>query len=690
MRIENLIWGVVATLALQTGVCADEGMWVFNNLPRQQLKERYGFEPTPEWVEHIMQSAVRFNSGGSGSFVSSDGLVLTNHHVGAETLQKLSTAGHDYYREGFLARMPAEELKAPDLELNVLQSIEDVTERVAGAVPAGADAATAFAARRAIIATIEKESLEKTGLRSDVVTLYQGGQYHLYRYKKYTDIRLVWAPEFAIAFFGGDPDNFEYPRYDLDACIFRAYENDKPAQIKHFLKWSRQGSAENELVFVAGHPGRTDRLNTLAALKFNRDVRAPFVLDLLRRMEIMLQQYSQRGEEQARIAKEDLFGVQNSRKAYLGQLAGLQDSTLLERKATAEQAVRAKVEANPEWREKYGSAWARVEQAKQAHRRLMLENSLLEQGRGFGGGLFVTARTLVRMAAESGKPNAQRLPEYGDAARASLELQLFSEAPIHDDLEQVKLADGLALLAEKLGGDHPLVVKVLAGKGPATRAAELLAGSRLKDVAERKRLAMGGLTAIDASNDTLVALAKLVDPEARAIRKQIETEVVEVERQAYAQIAQALFAIEGPSRYPDATFTLRLSFGKVSGYQENGQTVPPFTTLGGAFEHAQRHGSKAPWELPQSWLVKRPKLTLDTPFNFVSTCDIIGGNSGSPVINREGELVGLIFDGNIHSLVGDFLYDETQNRAVSVHSSAILEALRTIYAAGELAERLGK
>lgn len=669
---------------------SDEGMWVFNNLPRQQLLERHGFAPSPEWLEHVMQSAVRFNSGGSGSFVSSDGLVLTNHHVGAETLQKLSTAGHDYYREGFLARTLAEELKAPDLELNVLQSIEDVTERVNGAVPAGATATAAFAARRGIIATIEKESLEKTGLRSDVVTLYQGGQYHLYRYKRYTDIRLVWAPEFAIAFFGGDPDNFEYPRYDLDACIFRAYENDKPAEVRHFLKWSSTGAKEGELVFVAGHPGRTDRLNTLAALKFNRDVRAPFVMDLLRRMEIMLQQYSLRGEEQARIAKEDLFGVQNSRKAYVGQLAGLQDSGLLARKVAAEKAIRDKVAANPQWNEKYGTAWQKIEQAKVAHRALLLENALLEQGRGMDCQLFGIARTLLRLAAESGKPNAERLPEYGDASRASLELQLFSEAPIHEDLEQVKLTHSLGFLAEKLGGDHPLVESVLQGRGPAARAAELLAGTKLKDVAERKRLAAGGQTAIDASSDSLLALAKLVDAPARAIRKRMETEVVEVERQAYAQIAQALFAIEGPSRYPDATFTLRLSFGKVVGYEENGQTIAPFTTVGGAFEHANRHGNQAPWELPQSWLVKRPKLKLETPLNFVATCDIIGGNSGSPVINQAGEVVGLIFDGNIHSLVGDFLYDETRNRAVSVHSSAILESLRTVYAAGELADRLGK
>jgi hypothetical protein len=318
LRLDALTFSVIGLLLIAPCVAsADEGMWVFNNLPRQQLKQKYDFEPTDAWLENVMKSSVRFNSGGSGSFVSSTGLVLTNHHVGADTLHKVSSAEHDYYKEGFWAKTPADEPKAPDLELNVLQSIEDVTATVNAAVKLEMSTAQSFAARRAVISTIEKESLAKTGLRSDVVTLYQGGQYHLYRYKKYTDIRLVWAPEFDIAFFGGDPDNFEYPRYDLDVCFFRAYENDKPAKIDHFLKWSKAGAGDGELVFVSGHPGRTDRLNTMSALKHNRDVRLPFVLDTLRRFEIMLQQYCQNGEEEARRGKEDLFGVQNSRKALL-------------------------------------------------------------------------------------------------------------------------------------------------------------------------------------------------------------------------------------------------------------------------------------------------------------------------------------------------------------------------------------
>lgn len=669
---------------------ADEGMWVFNNLPRQQLKDKYSFEPSQAWTEHVMKSSVRFNSGGSGSFVSSTGLVLTNHHVGADTLHKISTAERDYFKQGFWAKSPAEEPKAPDLELNVLQSIEDVTARVNAAVKPDTPASAAFVARRAVIATIEKESLDKTGLRSDVVTLYQGGQYHLYRYKKYTDIRLVWAPEFEIAFFGGDPDNFEYPRYDLDVCMFRAYENDKPAKIEHFLKWSKAGAGDNELVFVSGHPGKTDRLNTMAALKYNRDIRLPYVLNLLRRREIMLQQFCQDGAEQSRIGKDDLFGVQNSRKALLGQLAGLQDAGILSQKESAELGLRAKVEGSPQLKKAYGGAWNRIEETKQIQAGLLKEYSILELGHGFSGNLFSIARTLVRLADESEKPNAERLREYSDSARSSLELQLYSTAPIYPDLEIAKLTDSLGDFVEKFGGDAPLVKQVLAGKGPAARAVELVAGSKLKDVAERKRLAASGQKGIDQSQDPMILLARLIDSDARAVRKKYEEQVVEAERQAYAQIAQALFDIEGPSRYPDATFTLRLSYGTVKGYTENGQQIAPWTTLGGAFDHASRHGNVAPWTLPKSWHEHRKEIEPATPYNFVSTCDIIGGNSGSPVINRAGEFVGIIFDGNIQSLVGDFIFDETQNRAVSVHSAAILEAMKKIYKVDSLVEELGK
>ncbi len=691
MDLRHALSSLLLMLAsLPPAAFGDEGMWVFNNLPSKQLKEKYGFEPTPAWIEHVMKSSVRFNSGGSGSFVSSTGLVLTNHHVGADTLQKISTAKHDYYKEGFLAKSPADEQKAPDLELNVLQSIEDVTDRVNAAVTPQTAPADAFAARRAVMSTIEKESFDKTGLRSDVVTLYQGGQYHLYRYKKYTDIRLVWAPEFEIAFFGGDPDNFEYPRYCLDACLFRAYEDDKPAKIEHFLAWSKAGADDGELVFVSGHPGRTDRLNTVAALKYIRDFQAPLLLDWLRREEVLLQQYGQEGEEKARTAKEDLFGIQNSRKAYYGRIAGLQDPAIMQKKAADESALRARIDSDPKMKAEFGSAWERIEQAQKARRELAMTMNILEFGRGFNSTLFNIARTLVRLAEENEKPNKDRLREYTDAARGSLELELFSTAPIHDDLELAKLADGLGYLLEKFGSDDPLAKQILADKSPAGRAAELIQGTKLKDVAERKRLAEGGKQAIAQSTDPLIQLARLIDEPSRAARKKFDTTIVEAERQAYAQISKALFALQGTSRYPDATFTLRLSYGTVKGYEENGKFIKPWTMMGGAFQHAAEHGNKSPWQLPKSWIERKSSFNHDTPFNFVSTCDIIGGNSGSPVINKNAEFVGIIFDGNIQSLVGDFVFDEAQNRAVSVHSSAIMESLKKIYDADFLAKELGK
>ena len=683
MKTHSLLRPTCA-LWIALGVCralsADEGMWLFNELPGEHLKTKYGFEPTEPWARHVMLSSVRFNSGGSASFVSSTGLVLTNHHVGADTLHKISTPEHNYYRDGFYAKTPAEEIKAPDLELNQLVATEDVTERVGAAVKSGTSAAEAFASRRAVMSQIEKESLDRTGLRSDVVTLYGGARYHLYRYKKYTDVRLVWAPESAIAFFGGDADNFEYPRYCLDVCLFRVYEDDKPAKIEHFLKMSPKGAADGELVFVSGNPGRTQRIFTTAALKYQRDRYVPFVLNFLRRREILYQQFGLEGEEQERRVRDDLFGTQNARKAYTGMAQGLQDPTFFARKEAEETALRAKVAGDPNLR-KYADAWKTIEEV-QARR-----GDLLEQTPSFAGRHYQIAETLVFMAAEDQKPNSERLREYRESARASLEQQLFSPAPIHPNLEQAKLADSLSLFAERRGGDHPLVEQVLDGKGPQARAAELVGGTELAEIAVRRRLAEGGQTAITAATDPLIQLATLMEPEARRIRK-IEDELDELERQAYSQITSAVYAVKGTGTYPDATFTLRLAFGQVEGYVDGGRPIPPWTTAGGAFGHEDKHGAKDPWKLPPRWHARKDRLNLETPFNFVCTADIIGGNSGSPVINRNAELVGVIFDGNIQSLTGRYYYSDTTARAVSVHSSVILESLRRIYEAGRLVEEL--
>jgi hypothetical protein len=666
---------------------SDEGMWLFNNPPRELLRKKYNFELTDAWLEHLQKASVRFNDGGSGSFISPHGLTLTNHHVGAESLQKLSPKGKDYYRDGFYAASFEEELKCPDLELNVLQSMEDVTARVNAAVKAEMSPAAAAGARRAVMAEIEKESLAKTGLRSDVVTLYQGGLYHLYRYKKYTDVRLAMAPEHAIAFFGGDTDNFEYPRFDLDICFFRVYENSKPADTPHYLKWSSAGPVEGDIVFVSGHPGSTNRLETVAKLRHRRDLTLPYTLNLLRAREALLVQFSERGPEQTKMARSDLHRVANSRKALTGQYQGLLDPQIIARKAGEEARLKAKIDADPEKRQAYGAAWQRIADAESSFAAFEREYALLEQGHAFDSHLFQIARHLVRLAEEKPKPNAERLREYRDSNLESLEFELFSPAPIHAELERDKLAGSLSFLVQNLGGDHLLVGKVFAAQGPAARAADLVGKTNLADPAERRKLAAGG-KAIERSDDPMIILAKTIDGDARVLRKRYENEVEEIERQAYAQIARARFDLYGASQPPDATFTLRLAFGIVRGYQVDGTSLPSATTYGGAFDRAERQQYREPFALPKRWVENKDKLDLSTPLDFVSTADTIGGNSGSPVVNCAGEFVGINFDRNRHGLVRNFVYTDEQARHIAVHSRGILYALEVLYHADRLVQEL--
>ena len=678
--LRNVVCLLCLVAAVPLAASADEGMWLFNDLPLKQLKERYDFEPTKEWADHLRLSSVRFNSGGSGSFVSSTGLVLTNHHVASETLFKLSNKDRNVAEDGYLASGPGEELKAPDLELNQLVSIEDVTDKVMAAVKDGVSTEAAAKARRAAMAEIEQKSLDATGLRSDVVTLYGGSKFHLYRYKKYTDIRLVWAPEAAIAFFGGDADNFEYPRYCLDVTLFRVYEDGKPAKIDNFLKWADEPSAENDLVFVSGNPGRTQRLFTVDSLRHLRDARIPYVLDFIRRKEILMQQFGLGGPEQKRRAQDDLFGLQNSRKAYTGMIGGLQNPAVMKKKMQAEARLLAAVKADPKLKP-LAAAWDDVA-------RLQKEKvKTLGKVTTFRSRLYGLAETLVLMSVEDKKPSAERLREFRDSARESLEQSLFSSAPIYPDLERVKLADELARLVEYWNAENELVQKVLDGKSPADRASELVGGTSLMDIDARRKLAKGG--AIAGSNDPMIALAKLMEPLLRESRKASEA-AAEEERQAYAKVAEATNAVQGTGTYPDATFTLRLAYGTVRNYQENGETVPAWTTMGNAFKHEADHGTTGDWKLPPSWDGAKDKIKSETPFNFVCTADIIGGNSGSPVVNRKGEFVGIIFDGNIQSLTSDYLYTDDVSRAVSVAGSAIRESMRTVYGAGKYADELGK
>ncbi|HSP46365.1 MAG TPA: S46 family peptidase [Chthoniobacterales bacterium] len=685
--------------AAVSSALADEGMWLFNNPPLKQLKEKYHFEPTPQWLEHLQKSSVRFNSGGSGSCVSANGLAITNHHVGLDTLQKLSSEKNNYVRDGFYARTQAEEPRATDLELNVLMSIEDVTPRVTAALKPGLSAEQSASARQKAIAEIEKESKEKTGLRSDVVTLYQGGAYHLYRFKRYDDVRLVFAPEQQAAFYGGDPDNFEYPRFDLDICIFRAYENGQPAKIEHFLKWNPEGPKDGELTFVSGHPGKTDRQLTIDELADMRDHEAPYLLNMFNRREVFFTAFAARSFENARRVREDLFGIQNNRKRYDGYLAALLDPDIDRSLKAREQKLRDAMGKDPKWKGTL-AAYDRIKKAQDETAKILPVYNYYESfrgkatasyraPRGFYSTLFKYARRLLRAGEERPKPNGERFPEFRDSNKESVELDLFSTEPVYDDMEQVMLTDSLTDLASRFGYNDALVQKVLAGKSPAARAAELIKGTKVKDPALRKQLYEGGTAAVTAANDPMIELARVIDGPARAARKAFETQD-ETKQQAYGDIAKARFAIEGTSNYPDATFTLRLSYGAVRGYQENGKPIAPFTDFAGLYARSAEHNNQPPFDLPQRWIDKKSALNPATKFDFVTDADIIGGNSGSPVVNQANEFVGIIFDGNIQSLVLDCIFSDKEARAVSVDSAAITEALRKVYDANALADELGR
>ena len=668
---------------------ADEGMWLFNKPPLETLKTKYGFEPSAAWLEHLQKSCVRFSTGGSGSIVSANGLVMTNHHVGSDVLQKFSTKENDLLKNGFYAATPDKELPCDDLYLDCLWSIEDVTARIMAAGKDGMSSAEKSAARRAEMSAVEKESNAATGLKSEIVTLYQGGRYHLYRYKTYTDVKLVMAPEKDSAFYGGDPDNFEFPRYCLDMCFFRVYADGKPLQFEHYLRWSKNGSVQNDLVFVAGHPGTTERLKTVDDMRWMRDYVNPLALARLWRREVQMQTFSGRSAENARLMETDLFSVQNSRKARTGILQGLLDPQLMSEKIAAEKQLRAAVAANPEWQARWGAAWDRLTATRETARSMYVRYQAMGgSGMNMGSKLFAIAKDLTRGAVEQQKPEGQRLREYRDSARKTLEIGLFSPAPIDPGMEIDALASALSRMAEALGGEDPTVLVALAGRSPHARAEELVRDTKLRDVAERKRLATGGAAAVLASTDPMIRLVRDLDPQARALRKKWEDEIESIERECYALIAEARFAVDGDKTYPDATFTLRLSFGQVLPYEENGAKVEAYTDMGGIFERSAERKNAYPFELPESWVEAKAKLNAATPFNFVSTCDIIGGNSGSPVVDREGSVVGLIFDGNIQSLVGNVAYTERQARAVSVDSRAMIEALRNIYGAGKLADEL--
>ena len=674
----------VGALGFARAACADEGMWTYNNFPKHLVEQRYGLSPSDAWLEHLRLSSVRFNNGGSGAFVSPEGLVITNHHVGSDCIQELSSSAHDYMAEGFYAPAREKEAKCPNLELNQLVSIEEVTAAVNAGLRPEMDAAARNDAQRAAIAHFEKECSERTRLRCDVVTLYEGGVFSLYRYRKYTDVRLVFAPEADIAAFGGDPDNFTYPRYDLDIAFLRVYEDGRPLRAEHYLAWNPRGISEGAPVFVSGHPGTTSRQSTMAQLEFYRDVRIPFILRLLEARLKFLHEFTGRGAEPARIARDAVLTYENSFKVYTWQLAGLRDPAFLARRTAVEKSLRGAVAADPKLEQAYDGAWVAIAAAQRTFASIYCEYRLLDWALRQSD-LFRYARHLVRLPAEQAKPNGQRLEVYRDSRLESLKQDLLSAAPVYDALEALLLAQAFAELREVLGPSDPDVQRILAGLSPAEAAEAYVKGSKLQSAAERKRLIEGGQKAIEASTDTMLALAKMVDARSRAVLGRYEDQVLAVERANGTLLAKALFAVAGKDTYPEATFTLRLSVGAVKGYVDEGRPRRSYTTFHGLYENSV---GIPPYKLPQRWLDKQSAIHFDTPFNFVCTPDITGGNSGSPVVNRNGEFVGIIFDGNLQQIPSDFLYTEEQARAIAVHAAGILEALRQVYGAEAIVREL--
>jgi hypothetical protein len=693
-----LTWGfrlspavfVAALLIAPTFARADEGMWTFNNFPSAKVQQAYGFSPDQKWLDHVRMSSIRLARGCSGSLVTKDGLVMTNHHCAHTCIEQLSNASRDYVQTGFYAKELKDEVKCPDVEADQLVQISDVTERVKAAV-AGKDGKDFSDALKAVEADIAKEcsGADSKHLRCDVVDLYHGGVYNLYKYRRYQDVRLAFAPEFAAAFFGGDPDNFEFPRYDLDVSFMRIYGDDgKPLDSSgNYLPFAKQDANDGDLTFVSGNPGSTSREDTVAELEFARDVRLPSTLLYLAELRGILEQYSEQGPDEHRHADTRLFGTENSYKALKGEFEALVDPAIIKARHNDEAVLKAKVDADPQLKTEVGPAWDNIRAAID-HQKLIRDRFNVLEGRmGFDSQLFSDARALVRHAAEASKPDGQRLQEYTDANFPILAQTITSNAPIYNDFEKVKLRFSLTLLQRLLGPDDPVVKAIFANKSPDDLANELIDKTTLGDMETRKKLLEGGAAAIDGSKDPMILFAKLVDPDARAVRKDFEETVDAVLTKNAGLLAQARFKLYGASVDPDATFTLRLSYGAVKGYDQKSGHVAPFTIMAGAFERAT---GATPFKLPESWLAAKSKINLGQKLNFCTTNDIIGGNSGSPVINKNAEVVGLIFDGNIQSLGGDFGFDGSVNRAVAVNSGALREALANIYHADRLVTELGR
>lgn len=665
---------ILSTISL----AAEEGMWTFNAIPVQKIKEKYGVELDEAWAQHVQKSCLRVSLGGSASFVSPQGLVLTNHHVGSKAIYHLSTEKDDLLTNGFLAKSLDQEIQCPNMYVDQLISIRDVTAEVNQSGTDAMSAAERESARKSSIANIKQQAQKSTGLQPEVVSLYQGARYYLYLYERYSDVRLVMAPEKSAAFFGGDTDNFEYPRYNLDICFFRVYKDGKPLTTPNYLKWSEAGPKPFEALFVAGHPGKTNRMLTSAHLQFLKEQEILLLKNWLQERKRDLQSFARQSAENKRIAAQDLFSIGNSLKVMNNLYQELERSSIIQDKEKEEKKLYKLTENEP---------WVKLQTALEQAKPYYSHYLVLE---GIGANyskLYMWAKRLVRLSAEVSKPNESRLKEYVDSELQTLELDFFSEEPVYKSLDKVQLMGSFKRAIKVLGEGHPVSKILLAGKPLEKRVDALLAGTQLHRLEYRKQL-YADLKQVQTSSDPLILLARELDPYARSIRQKKEDEFDSVCNESYTGIAKILFDKYGESVYPDATFTLRLSFGSMQGYSENSKHVDPMTTLGGTFDHAKSHSLQEPYNLPKTWLAKEPLLKKNTPFNFISTNDLIGGNSGSPVINQKGEFVGIIFDGNSQSIVWNFGFNDTQGRAISVHSEGIIEALKSIYGAEALVQEL--
>ena len=681
----------LALLLALPALRADEGMWTFDNIPTQKIKAKYGVDLDAAWLKNLQLATVRF-PGGTGAFVSRDGLVVTNHHVGRGAIAQVSSAKADLVKDGFAAASRAQEIKVPGLELMMLVSMQDVTAQVNGAVKPGTADKDALTARRNALGELRKTEEAKTGLTCEPVTLYQGGEYWIYRYKKFSDVRLVAAPELQVAAFGGDPDNYTYPRHNLDFALFRVYENEKPYRPKAILPFSAKGVAMGELTFISGHPGTTFRQQTHAQMVYARDIGIPFQLKSMARQKAALQVLSATSPEAHRIAADAIYGIENGYKRLSGQLLGLAKAENLRKVEDAETALKVAVAKDADQQARVGESWDRVAQAVARQKALLKESTYVGAGRV---ALQGHALTLVRLAEEAAKPSAQRLIEFTEGNLKATKARLLSPRPVQKPIDATLLAAGLQEAKDELGAEHPYVKAMLGGLTPEALAKAAVEGTTLDDPAVRKQLAEGGKAALDASTDPMILLAKKLDPFNRAVRKQVEDEVTSVFSEHGGRIAEARFKVFGKTLYPDATFTLRLGYGPVATYANGtGTKAQPFTTYLGMYDRHLGWGGNAAaaedgaWTLPQRWLKRQAKLDLTTPFNFIYACDTVGGNSGSPVVNVKGEFVGINFDSVFEGQGGYYVYDADTKRAVATDARAILEALRKIMDAGQLVTEL--